>query len=138
MPRLNKRNLVKLLALLTGLVLLVIGVRFLFVPHQAARSFGMTTAAQGAPRELHYAIGLRDIWLAAILMVLAVIEDWRGMALWLGLGACVCFGDAVIVANAGAKGQAIAFHVASGVFCTALALACWRQHRRAAGRQPAK
>jgi hypothetical protein len=112
--------------MLTGLVLLVIGVRFLLVPHQAARFFGVASGAASA--DLHYVVGVRDIWLAAVIVILAALSDWRGLAIWLGLGVFVCVADAAIVAHSTGKATAVAFHLASGIFCGALGLACWRAY----------
>jgi hypothetical protein len=123
------RGALRLLAALTAVVLLVIGFRFLLVPHQASRFFGLAPAATPGSLDLHYVIGLRDIWLAAILAVLTALQDWRGLAIWLGFGVLVCAGDAVIVVHSGGKPFPIAFHLASGIFCAALAAACWRQYR---------
>jgi hypothetical protein len=109
---------------LTGVVLLIIGIRFLLAPHQAARFFGIAPGAGSA--DLHYVIGVRDIWLAAIIIILAALSDWRGLAIWLGLGVFVCIADAATAAHSSGKALAVAFHLASGVFCTALGLACWR------------
>jgi hypothetical protein len=114
------------LAALIGAVLLIIGVRFLLVPHQAARFFGIAPGAGSA--DLHYVIGIRDIWLAAIIIVLAALSDWRGLTIWLGLGVLVCVADAAIAAHSSGKATAVAFHLASGIFCGALGLACWRAH----------
>ncbi len=118
--------MLRILAALTGLVLLVIGIRFLLVPHQAARFFGIAPGAASA--DLHYVIGVRDIWLAAIIVILAALSDWRGLAIWLGLGVSVCVADAAIAAHSSGKAAAVAFHLASGLFCGALGLACWRAY----------
>jgi hypothetical protein len=126
------RRVLRILAASTGVVLLIIGIRFLLVPHQAARFFGVAPGTGLA--DLHYVIGVRDIWLAAIVIILAALSDWRGLAIWLGLGVFVCVADAVIAAHSSGKAVAVAFHLASGVFCGALALACWRAH--VAGRAP--
>lgn len=109
---------------MTGAVLLIIGIRFLLVPHQAARFFGIAPGTASA--DLHYVIGVRDIWLAAIVIVLAKLSDWRGLAIWFGLGVFVCIADAAIAAHASGKAHAVTFHLVSGVFCAALAVACWR------------
>jgi hypothetical protein len=114
----------RILAALTGVALLLIGVRFLLVPHQAARFFGIAPGAGSA--DLHYVIGVRDIWLAAIAIVLSALSDWRGLAIWLGFGVFVCAADAAIAAHSSGKAMAVAFHLASGLFCGALAVACWR------------
>lgn len=126
------RRLLRILAASTGVILLIIGIRFLLVPHQAARFFGIAPGPGSA--ELHYVIGVRDIWLAVIVIILATLADWRGLAIWLGLGVLVCVADAAIAAHSSGKALAVAFHLASGVFCGALALACWRAH--VAGRAP--
>lgn len=123
---------VRCLAALTGLILLAIGIRFLLVPQKAARFFGIAPATADMAPELSYVIGLRDIWLALLVMVLSAVEDWRGLALWLGLGAGVCLGDAAIAAGSSGQPLPVAFHLASGVYCGVLALTCWRHHRRRA------
>lgn len=61
-------------------------------------------------------------------MILSALSDWRGLAIWLGLGLLVCVADAAIVAQSSGKALAVAFHLASGLFCGALAAACWRMH----------
>jgi hypothetical protein len=129
LSRSRRLLLIRWLAALTGLVLLVIGIRFLLVPQQAARFFGIAPDVAGAGSALSYVIGLRDIWLALLVIFLAAAADWRGLALWLGLGVAVCLGDAAIAAHSSGRALSIAFHLASGVYCGALALLCWRQHR---------
>ena len=116
------------LAIAAGLALALIGVRFGLVPRSAARFFGIDTSPP--PAHLHYVIALRDIWLGLIVVVLATWRDWRGLSLWFGLGAVVCFADALIVARATAWIGPMLFHVASGGYCVALSVATWRQYRR--------
>ena len=125
-----RRRWLQGLAIAAGLALALIGVRFALVPRSAARFFGIDTPA-GAPAHLHYVIAPRDIWLGLIIIALALWRDWRGLALWLGLGAIVCFADAFIIAHATAWIGPLLFHVASGIYCTTLGLACWREHNRA-------
>ena len=114
------------LAIAAGLVLTLVGVRFGLVPRTAARFFGIDTPA--APAHLHYVIAVRDIWLGLLIVAFAFLRDWRALALWLGLGAAVCFADALIVARATGWIGPMAFHVASGIYCAALGMACWREH----------
>ncbi len=109
------------LAIAAGLAMLVIGVRFLTVPHQAARFFGLSNPP--GRFDLHHVVALRDLWLALMLIGLAALREWRALALCLGLGAIVCFADSAIVAWSSGSGGAIAFHVASGIYCAALAYA---------------
>ncbi len=117
------------LSVAAGLALLVIGVRFLTVPHQAARFFGI--GASPGPFDLHHVIALRDLWLALLLIGLALLREWRALALCLGLGALVCVGDALIVmqssGHSSSRSGAIAFHLASGLYCGVVA---WLVGRR--------
>jgi hypothetical protein len=116
------------LAIAAGVALLLIGIRFLVVPHQAARFFGL--ANPPGPFDLHHIVALRDIWLALMLIGLALLREWRALALCLGLGAAVCLGDAAIVLASSARPSAVAFHLASGVYCGALAWSAWSASRR--------
>lgn len=115
------------LAIAAGVALLVIGVRFLAVPHQAARFFGL--ANPPGQFDLHLVVALRDLWLALMLIGLAALCEWRALALCLGLGALVCFADSAIVASSSGRGSAIAFHVASGIYCAVLAFAAHSRSR---------
>lgn len=116
------------LAVACGVALLVIGVRFLTVPHQATRFFGIANPPR--PFDLHLVVGLRDLWLAALLIGLALLSEWRALALCLSLGAVVCLGDTAIVAISSGRAEAIAFHLASGIYCGVLSWAAWRRHGR--------
>lgn len=122
-----RRQWLQGLAIAAGLALALIGVRFGLVPRSAARFFGID-APPAAPAHLHYVIALRDIWLGLIIVVLALWRDWRGLALWLALGALVCFADAFVVAHATGWIGSILFHIASGTYCATLGIACWREH----------
>ncbi len=111
------------LAIVAGAALVVIGVRFLWWPDAASRFFGIGARPSGF--ELHTVVALRDLWLGALALGLAAMRDWRALALWCGLGALVCWGDAALVVSAGGKTPAIAFHTLSGFACAAIASACW-------------
>ena len=113
------------LAIAAGLALLVIGARFLTVPHQAARFFGL--ANPPGPFDLHYVVALRDLWLALLLIGLAVLREWRALTLCSGLGMVVCLADIGIVLASSGRTSAVAFHLASGIYCGALAWAAWRR-----------
>jgi hypothetical protein len=116
-------KVVRALALATGLVLALIGLRFLVQPEAAATFFGIDRRAPGFSP--HYAIALRDLWLGALLIVFTALKDWRAVALWLGFGAVVCFGDALIAALSSGRRVSVAFHAGSGVFCVGLGAAAW-------------
>lgn len=118
------------LALAAGIVLALIGLRFLLQPEPAATFFGIDRRAPGfAP---HAAIALRDLWLGLLVVAFAVLADWRAVALWLGLATLVCFGDALIAATSSGRWVSVAFHVGSGLFCGCLAAGAWRLARRPA------
>lgn len=119
------------LAILAGALLLLIGVRFLVVPESAGKTFGLTPAMTGS--EMHYVVGLRDVWLGALAVAFALLREWRALALWLLFAVLVCWGDAVIIASSGGPALAIAFHVGSGVFCLVLGIAAWRLHAAGSG-----
>jgi Domain of unknown function (DUF4267) len=110
---------------LGGVLLTVIGVRYLLLPEQAARTFGLP--ARPAGHELHTIIGLRNVWLGLLAIGFAALRQWRALALWFALGALVCFADATIVAGTRGPLSSFAFHVGSGLFCLALLPAVWRR-----------
>lgn len=112
-----------------GLALALIGLRFAVSPRAAARFFGIDAPA--SPAHLHAVIAARDVWLGLIVVALASLSDWRGMAIWLGLGAVVCVTDAAIVTNAGAPAFSIAFHLVSGALFGAVGWMSIAEHRRA-------
>jgi Domain of unknown function (DUF4267) len=117
------------LGVLVGVLLFFIGVRFLIVPESAVFTFGLASAPQGPA--LSYVIGLRDLWLGALAVAFAFLRDWRALALWLFAGTAVCWADAAIVSAYAGPPLAIAFHVASGLFCLALGLGAWHRRPRA-------
>jgi Domain of unknown function (DUF4267) len=109
---------------LTGTLLGVIGIRYLLSPESAAGSFGLP--GQPAGHELHYIIGLRNLWLGALAVGLAALRQWHGLAVWFSIGGFVCFADARLVANATGTLPQIAFHLGCGVVFWFLAAVCWR------------
>ena len=126
-----RRDILFWLAIATGAVLSLIGVRFLLQPESAATFFGIDRRDPGfAP---HAAIALRDLWLGLLVIVFAVLRDWRAVALWLVLATLVCFGDAGIAATSSGRWVSVAFHSGSGLFCAGLAAFASRQARRSAG-----
>lgn len=107
------------LGVAAGLLLTVIGIRFLLVPRSAASTFGLAKEIAGF--ELHYMIGLRDIWLGLLAVALAVLREWRALMLWFALATLVCLGDSVIAASSSGKVANVAFHLVSGVLCAVIA-----------------
>ena len=125
--RYKHRHLVWL-AVAAGVLLTVIGIRFAIVPRSAANTFGLARDIVGY--ELHYIVALRDIWLGLLAVALALLREWRALALWFLLGALVCFADAVIVGQSSGKLAQIAFHVGSGIFCAWMGIVLWRRFGR--------
>ena len=127
-PNARRDGRIIALAALAGVLMTVIGLRFVVFPDSAARFFGLVGRPNGF--QLHTVIGLRDLWLGLLAVALCWFEEWRALMLWLGLGALVCFGDAGIVAGAEGKPLAVVFHLVSGVFFSVLAVLAWRRTRR--------
>jgi Domain of unknown function (DUF4267) len=120
----SKRATVLLIvAGLGGVLLGVIGLRYLLVPESAARTFGVPGRPAG--HELHYIIGLRNLWLGVLAIGLAALRQWHGLTLWFVIGTAVCFADALIAAKATGKPPQVAFHVLCGLLCALLAGLCW-------------
>jgi hypothetical protein len=113
--------------LLGGLLLAVIGIRYLTVPQSAARTFGVPGHPAGF--ELHYIVGLRNLWLGLMAAALALLREWRALTLWFAGAVVVCFADALIAyTSTGAIAQ-VAFHLSCGIASAVLASLCWRGAR---------
>jgi hypothetical protein len=113
---------------LGGVLLAAIGLRYLLASRSAALAFGVVDPPRGY--ELHYVIGLRNVWLGLLAIGLTLLRQWRALVLWLALATVVCFGDAAIAAASSGKSGPIAFHLVCGIACLALALALGRQQRQ--------
>jgi Domain of unknown function (DUF4267) len=107
-----------------GLLLAVIGARFLLTPEAAAVTFGVPRRPLG--HELSYIIGLRNLWLGLLAVAFATLRQWRALALWFAMGAVVCFADAVIAATSTGHLSQVSFHVGCGLGCAGLAAVLWR------------
>ena len=92
-PRRDQRILA--LAGLAALAVILVGIRFLIWPDEAARFFGLIGRPNGF--QLHAAVALRDLWLGVLAIGLVWMRQWRALTLWLTLGALVSFGNAGIV-----------------------------------------
>ena len=112
------------IGLLGGLLLAVIGMRYFVAPESAARTFGVPGRPAG--NELHYIIGLRNVWLGLLAIALSALREWRALALWFALGSIVCFADAAIAASSTGRVPQFAFHIGCGCACVVLATICWR------------
>jgi hypothetical protein len=117
------------LCLIGGVLLAVIGIRYILVPESAARTFGVPARPEGY--ELYYVIGLRNVWLGLLAVAFAALREWRALGLWFALGAIVCFADGSIAASSTGRLPQVAFHIGCGLACIGLAAGCWRLRRRA-------
>jgi hypothetical protein len=124
----RRTTVLLIVAGLGGVLLGVIGLRYLLVPESAARTFGVPGRPVG--HELYYIVGLRNLWLGALAIGLAVLRHWHGLALWFATGMVVCFADALIAATATGKPPQVAFHVLCGCLCALLAVLCWGRARK--------
>ena len=111
-----------------GLLLALIGARYLLVPEQAAVTFGVPRRPAG--HELYYIIGLRNLWLGLLAVAFAALRQWRALALWFAMGTIVCFADAAIAASSTGKLPQVAFHIGCGIGCAVLAAILWRMGSR--------
>jgi hypothetical protein len=125
----KRRNvLLLIICALGGVLLAVIGVRYFVMPEQAVRTFGVAVPPAGY--ELHYIIGLRNVWLGLLAVGFAWLRQWTALGLWFGAGSVVCFADAAIAAGSTGKLPQVAFHVVCGMVCIALAAMAWRAAAR--------
>jgi len=111
-----------------GLLLALIGARYLLVPEQAAVTFGVPRRPAG--HELYYIIGLRNLWLGLLAVAFAALRQWRALALWFAMGTIVCFADAAIAASSTGKVGQVVFHIGCGIACAALTPVLWRMAAR--------
>ena len=125
----RKQRLIVVFGIIGGVLLSVIGIRYLLTPESAARTFGVPGRPAGY--ELHYIIGLRNLWLGLLAVALAALREWRALALWFALGAIVCFADGSIAASSTGRLPQVAFHFGCGLACIGLAAGCWRLGRQA-------
>lgn len=120
----SKASVIRAIVVVVGLILTAIGVRFWLAPGIAARDFGVGRGAY--PTALHDVIAVRDVWLGLLAVALAVLSEWRALALWLGLGTLVCFIDAGIATASGAGALNIGFHILSGLVMVLLTAVAWQ------------
>jgi len=118
------RRSILIACLAGGALLAVIGIRYLLVPESAARTFGVPGRPVGY--ELHYIVGVRNLWLGLLAVAFALLRQWRALALWFAIGTIVCFADAAIAASSTGRLPQIAFHIGCGIACVGLAAATWR------------
>jgi hypothetical protein len=111
-----------------ALGLFVIGLRFLITPRSAALFFGLSDDA--STYTFHQVIGLRDIWLASIILACLILRDWRMVCVCFGSGVFVCLGDSAIVWSLGGDSFAMWFHAITAVWFGLVSILSWRAFRR--------
>jgi len=120
----RRQRVILAISIAGGLLLAVIGARYLLVPESAARTFGIPARPTGY--ELYYIVGLRNLWLGLLAVALATLRLWRALALWFAMGTVVCFADAAIAATSTGRLPQVAFHIACGLACAGLTAVLWR------------
>jgi hypothetical protein len=111
-------GLVFWLTVIVAVVFAINGLRFCFSPESAASTFGLTPPLA---HELHVVVGIRNLWLAGLALALALLREWRALALWFALGSLVCVADSVIAVQASAPLAAVALHAGSAILFALLA-----------------
>jgi hypothetical protein len=125
----RRQRLIAAACLVGGVLLTVIGIRYFLVPQSAARTFGVPGRPAGF--ELHYVVGLRNVWLGLLAIAFAALREWRALALWLAAATVVCLADAFIVATSTGGVPQMSFHLACGIASAVLAALCWQLARKA-------
>lgn len=86
------------LTLITGLLLVFIGVRFFLMPDVAEEAFGIQTAT-GRDFSFHYIKGIRDLSVGIAILVMLLTRTQRGLAILLLVISIVPLTDFLIVLN---------------------------------------
>jgi uncharacterized protein DUF4267 len=120
----RSRRIVLAICLAGGALLTLIGIRYFLVPQSAARTFGVLDRSGGF--ELHYIVGLRNVWLGLLAVAFATQREWRALALWFTAAVVVCFADGLIAATSTGRVPQVAFHLGCGIASVVLAALCWR------------
>src|SRR3954468_6144368 len=105
------------LAFLTGLGMIFIGVRFLLAPEAAETGYGVHFNEQG-DYTFHYIKGIRDVFSGLILCVLLLAKQTKALGITLLLGITIAMTDMMIVLVKPYNGVAQALpHIAAIVVC---------------------
>lgn len=86
------------LTLITGILLIIIGVRFFLVPQEAELAFGIKTAT-GADYSFHYIKGIRDLSVGMVTLIMLFARTQRGLGILLLTMTLVPLTDFLIVLN---------------------------------------
>ncbi|GAB3635193.1 hypothetical protein GCM10027422_07830 [Hymenobacter arcticus] len=92
-----RRTLTHSLALLTGLGLIFIGLRFLLAPRAGAEGFGVFLPPADVNYAFHYAKGIRDVFSGLLLVAFAGLGYDRPLAWVALLGTLIPCADLAIV-----------------------------------------
>jgi hypothetical protein len=85
--------------LITGLLLVFIGARFLLMPHVAELAFGIQTPT-GNDYSFHYIKGIRDMAVGLVILLMLLTRTERGLGILLLTITIVPVTDFLIVLNA--------------------------------------
>ncbi|HLU71324.1 MAG TPA: DUF4267 domain-containing protein [Nonomuraea sp.] len=110
------------MAVLLGLAIIVIGVRFLVVPGSSAAAFGVPAKKDGDAAYLAVK-GVRDITCGVTGLVLLALAGGHAAGLFMLVATLIPLGDTVIVLrHGGTKAMAFGVHSATAVVMLAVAV----------------
>jgi hypothetical protein len=110
------------LTALLGAALVLIGLRFLFVPEAAATGYGVPASAGGDAGAYLSIKGLRDGMFGVLALILLATAPHHALGWFLLAASLIPFGDALIVLrHHGGKVLAYAMHGGTGVLAIAIA-----------------
>ncbi|QJB35072.1 DUF4267 domain-containing protein [Chitinophaga oryzae] len=108
------------LTLLTGLLLVFIGARFLLLPMPAETAFGIHTAT-GGDYSFHYIKGIRDLFTGAIIVILLLAREFRAAGFLLLAGSIIPMVDfSIVMSHAGYETARLYPHAIAVVLCLTL------------------
>ena len=84
------------IALLTGLAMIFLGVRFFFAPEAATAAFGIHFNDQG-DYSFDYIKGIRDVFSGVIICIFVLIKEKRALGVTLLAGTIIPINDMLIV-----------------------------------------
>ncbi|WP_433433221.1 DUF4267 domain-containing protein [Nonomuraea sp. CA-141351] len=112
------------IAALIGITLVVVSLRFFFVPEAAASAFGVPGTTSGMDGGAYFSVkAIRDLGSALVIFVLIALGDAHALGWAVLVSAVIPAGDAIIVARRGGHpALAYAMHGGTAVVAVAVAL----------------
>jgi hypothetical protein len=107
----SRKNIAIGLAALFGIILTVLGLRFVFVPEASAAGFGVPASARGDAGAYLATKGVRDTASGLFILTLLAVRQWYALGWLLLVATIIPLGDAAIVlSHHGPIGLAYGMH----------------------------